>query len=446
MHQLHIIDNYTEDLSYSYTPVTVILECYDKFAEIRYSLDGSDPVRHGVRYQSPFVISEKPSREVTLRAAAIRGNLICEHLVKHYTLIDPMGDEDKDGLTNLEEGIKTNQDTDEDGIPDFLDEDSNNDGIPDSVQLRSDVDKDGIPDRLQSRDNTFKIIIESDFEGKTEIVENYPYNVTIKCISGSGVVDIRNNGVPLDRVDSYIAILGPELPVFMEADTEVTFVFMISQCRNKDRVLIQYTAYDAENDGLDSGTLCDAIIVMETEELPYTGIRISWSTESDAVSYFIQKDDDPFYMEIPAVNPRKVDTQWFIDRKGDLTSKYAVAYKNRLGKIGPFTLPKHAPDIHEGKCLLQGNISSAGLNPVKNLPVAFRVVSIGKSNLIGNTVVVKSTYFTYTNEDGSFEMEVPQNSIIKIKIDEAGYDRNFAIPCSRSADLRYLDAMPNNNL
>ena len=103
-------------------------------------------------------------------------------------------------------------------------------------------------------------------------------------------------------------------------------------------------------------------------------------------------------------------------------------------------------DIHEGKCLLQGNIASVGLNPVKGIPVAYRVVSVGKNNLVGNTIVVKSTYFTYTDSDGSFEMVVPQNAILKIKVDEAGYDRNFAIPCSKSADLRYLDAMPNNNL
>ena len=443
---LIITDDYNNELEYSYKPVTVIIECDEEGAEIRYSLNGKDPARFGVKYRSPFIIPIKPSREVVLKAVAIKDNTIGEVSTRNYTFIDPLGDEDKDGLSNWEEGIRDNQDSDEDGIPDYLDEDSNNDGVPDSVQLRQDWDKDGIPDRIQIRSNEFKVIIESDLKNKSEMVENYPYHLLIRCISGKGVVDIRNNGLPLSHPSSYIGFTGPELPVYMEANTEITFIIMASQCRNSDRVLLQYTAYDAENDGLDSGTICDAVIVTETEELPYTGIRISWSTDPEALSYFIAKNENNFFAEIPAIDYRKVDIQWFIDREGTLSDKYSVAYKDEKGRIGPFSMPKHAPDIHEGKCLLQGNISSAGLEPIKGIPVAYRVVSIGKNNLIGNTVVVKSTHFTYTNEEGSFEMEVPQNSIVKIKIDEAGYDRNFAIPCSRSADLRYLDAMPNNNL
>lgn len=441
-----ITDNYSDALEYSCNPVTVILECDDQEAELRYSLNGRDPARYGVTYHNPFIISERPSREVILKAVAIKDNIISDTVSRNYVFIDPMGDEDKDGLSNLEEGIQHNQDSDGDGIPDFLDEDSNNDGIPDSIQLRRDWDKDGIPDRIQVREDKFQIIVDSDLYRKTEVVENYPYHISIRCINGSGVVDIRNNGMVISHPSSYVELLGPELPVFMEAGTEVNYIFMVSQCRRENRILLQYTAYDAESDGLDSDTICNAEIVTETDDLPYAGIRISWSTDSDAVSYIIQKDDNNFYVEIPAVDYRKVDMQWYIDRKGGLFNKYSVAYRNRKGKIGPFTLPKHAPDLHEGKCLLQGNVVDIGLNPIKGIPVAHRVVSIGKSNLIGNTIVVKSTYFTYTSEDGSFEMEVPQNSIVKIKIDEAGYDRNFAIPCSRSADLRYLDAMPNNNL
>lgn len=443
---IFITDNYNDEQEFSYRPVTVILECDEEGALIKYSLDGKDPFRFGLKYKGPFIIPEYPTRDITLKAIAYKDGAVGPVFMRQYSLIDPLGDEDKDGLTNIEEGLSDNQDSDADGIPDYLDEDSNDDGIPDSVQLRTDVDKDGIPDRIQVRNNEFKIVVESDFDGQTEIVENYPYNVIIKCISGSGVVDIRNDGVPLDRLSSFICALGPELPVFMEANTEVNYLIMISQCRHKDKVLLQYTAYDANTSGLDSGTICDADIVMETDELPYVGMRISWSTEPDAVSYIIQKNDDPFFLEVPAVDYKKVDMQWYLDREGTLEDKYSVAYKNAKGKIGPYSLPRHAPDIHEGKCLLQGNIASVGLNPVKGIPIAYRVVSVGKNNLVGNTIVVKSTYFTYTDSDGSFEMVVPQNAILKIKVDEAGYDRNFAIPCSKSADLRYLDAMPNNNL
>lgn len=447
--QITITDNYNEELGYSYSPVTVILECDEEDAEIRYSFDNVDPLRHGVRYRSPFIIRENINNETKLNAVAIKDNTVSEVFSKYYVMVDPLADSDSDGLTNFEEGIFTGQDSDEDGIPDYLDEDSNNDGIPDSVQLNIDADKDGIPDRIQIRDDKFRIVFDGSIVGRTKLVENYPYSLTIRCLSGKGVVDIRNNSLPLSHNSSYIVADGPELPVYMEANTEVTYILMVSQCRKEEDILLQYTAYDAEHEGLDSGTICSSSIVMETEDIPYAGIRISWSTVPDASAYLIRigmEGMDSYIIEVPAADHTKVDTQWYIDREGTLDTVYSVAYRNKEGKTGSFSLPKHAPDIHEGKCLLQGNITTAGLEPKSNVAIAYRVVSVGKKNLIGDTVVVKSTHFAYTDTDGGFEIVVPQNSIIKIAIDEAGFDRNFAIPCSNSADLRYLNAMPNNNL
>jgi len=86
----------------------------------------------------------------------------------------PNGDQDGDGLTNIEEtsialnpnltdsdqdGIPDSQeignissplDSDGDGIIDALDTDSDNDGIPDSQELSNDIDGDGVPDRLDA--------------------------------------------------------------------------------------------------------------------------------------------------------------------------------------------------------------------------------------------------------------------------------------------------------
>ena len=59
----------------------------------------------------------------------------------------PVGDADGDGLDDQIEGRAINQDTDRDGMFDYLDVDSDNDGILDSVEGVADTDTDGTPDR-----------------------------------------------------------------------------------------------------------------------------------------------------------------------------------------------------------------------------------------------------------------------------------------------------------
>lgn len=59
---------------------------------------------------------------------------------------DPItdADQDADGILDSIEGIDTDVDTDNDGIPDYLDTDSDNDNIPDATEGIDDVDSDGI--------------------------------------------------------------------------------------------------------------------------------------------------------------------------------------------------------------------------------------------------------------------------------------------------------------
>lgn len=58
----------------------------------------------------------------------------------------PGDDADDDGIPNTTEDFEDEVDTDEDGTPDFLDEDSDGDGIDDRFETSRDSDGDGIPD------------------------------------------------------------------------------------------------------------------------------------------------------------------------------------------------------------------------------------------------------------------------------------------------------------
>lgn len=58
---------------------------------------------------------------------------------------EPDQDSDGDGLSDDFEGAGGTYDTDQDGTPDYLDTDSDNDGIPDSAEGPDDPDGDGIP-------------------------------------------------------------------------------------------------------------------------------------------------------------------------------------------------------------------------------------------------------------------------------------------------------------
>lgn len=103
-------------------------------------------------------------------------------VVVNTGFIDETGtsDPDGDGLENQEEGWNSNQDTDEDGIPDYLDVDDDGDNVPTRNELANsaddpvnedgyrDTDEDGIPNYLDDDDDDDGVLTRFEVEEGNE--------------------------------------------------------------------------------------------------------------------------------------------------------------------------------------------------------------------------------------------------------------------------------------
>jgi hypothetical protein len=99
--------------------------------------------------------------------------------------LDPLGDEDADGISNTDEEAESGRDTDADGTPDYLDKDSDADGIPDGVEAGddslttkpTDTDLDKIPDYVDSdsdNDGTSdKVEVDAGFDSDGDLIPDY---------------------------------------------------------------------------------------------------------------------------------------------------------------------------------------------------------------------------------------------------------------------------------
>jgi len=120
--------------------------------------------------------------------------------------IDPFGDDDGDGLLNWEEGAP-DRDTDGDGIPDYLDLDSDNDGLSDAEELalgtdpyNVDSDNDGEWDSVEVHFGTDPLDPSSNSRSQGIILVTLPP-------SGGAVSDAVIPMVPrLQHADLYFSV------------------------------------------------------------------------------------------------------------------------------------------------------------------------------------------------------------------------------------------------
>ncbi|RDX37495.1 hypothetical protein DZA50_02010 [Kangiella sp. HD9-110m-PIT-SAG07] len=107
-------------------------------------------------------------------------------------------DSDNDGIPDSEESTN---DTDNDGTPDYRDEDSDGDGIPDSEEGANDTDNDGIPDyRDEDSDNdgipdADEGVNDSDNDGTPDYIDDDSDGDGIPD-SDEGTNDTDNDGIP----------------------------------------------------------------------------------------------------------------------------------------------------------------------------------------------------------------------------------------------------------
>ncbi len=104
---------------------------------------------------------------ITTELISDRGSIEIETNI----VVDPNGDDDRDGLSNEAEGFSLNSDitiidTDNDSFPDYLDSDDDNDNVPTRLELdmmgeeflTRDTDGDSIPDHLDNNDDNDDIL------------------------------------------------------------------------------------------------------------------------------------------------------------------------------------------------------------------------------------------------------------------------------------------------
>ncbi len=142
-------------------------------------------------------------------------------------------DDDNDGIRDAKEG---DGDSDGDGIPDRLDDDSDEDGIPDATEGVGDSDGDGTPDYLDA---------DSDGDGYSDALEgagDSDLDGTPDYLDVS--LDEDGDGIP-DIVEGRSDVDSDRVPAFQDIDSDGDGV--------PDRLELPGAATDRDGDGVGDG-------------------------------------------------------------------------------------------------------------------------------------------------------------------------------------------------
>lgn len=141
----------------------------EQLATIRITLSGANEVIYrtydGEIPNNYFCRNVPPSSPRVLQEyRSVGGEIIISSSIR-YNRVNNQLDHDGDGIPSAEEGMATNRDTDEDGIPDYLDIDDDGDNVLTSEEIRIaigdnptvdgflDTDGDGVPNYLDPDDD-----------------------------------------------------------------------------------------------------------------------------------------------------------------------------------------------------------------------------------------------------------------------------------------------------
>ncbi|OFC70464.1 choice-of-anchor L domain-containing protein [Alteromonas confluentis] len=186
--------------------------------------------------------------------------------------LDNQVDTDGDGLSDVDEG---NGDIDVDGIPNYADTDSDGDGIPDSVEGQIDSDGDGTADYLDT---------DSDNDGISDALEgtsDSDLDGTPDYLDTS--IDEDNDGVP-DIVEGTNDTDGDGTPDYLDADSDNDGL--------PDGYEFGLTGADSDGDGIDDYLDADSTGGQDTNN---DGIDDSVSgidTDGDGVADYQSVDAD----------------------------------------------------------------------------------------------------------------------------------------------------------
>ncbi len=184
-------------------------------------------------------------------------------------------DTDGDGIQDNVEGKKTGQDSDGDGIPDFKDNDDDNDGFPTAVELpvSKDTDGDGTPDYLDDDDdgdgvptkveanpaiNSDPLLKDTDNDGILDGVEIGSDPANPRDTDKDGNLDVRDPDDDGDTIptrdESQNDFDGDKVPDYRDADDDGDGIPTkdegpVTQDTDRDGVP-DYLDNDDDNDGL----------------------------------------------------------------------------------------------------------------------------------------------------------------------------------------------------